>query len=565
MKYSEYWKNRFVEMEEATHQTSLKKTMDIQEQFDKSQKIIEEKINAWYQRYANNNNMSLLEARKSLNDKELKELKWDVEEYIKKGRENAFSGEWVKELENASAKAHISRLEALELQCRQQAETAFGNLNDEVSKHIKDVYKNSYYRTAFEIQKGVGVGSSFATLNDKLIEKVVNKPWLADGKNFSNRIWGNKTQLINQLHTSLSQMCITGAGPDKAISQIASKMNVSKANAGRLVMTESAYFSSTAQKECFKELDVERYEIVATLDGHTSDICQEMDGKVFKMSEYEEGVTAPPFHVNCRSCTAPYFDDEFTKGEQRAARDEEGDTYYVPADMTYKNWKKNVDNGFKFEQKIKISKNINEEQLFRPVNLDKNNVFESNRGDVNILAYKIINAKNNIYVSKGVRLKPKELHKIDLSITQSLEKLKIVNSDNLPTVVIIDSSEMQTGAMASYNAIKNKLYIDKAIGNKEKLLELQRDAASPKNVLSTYVHEYIHWMDAQSYRIGHGEIIDSKEYLYWIRHKSKKKIDKIINKGYNINEISNYANIKNKEGKYDEVYTEYRVKKLLGE
>lgn len=327
-------------MEEATHQTSLKKTMDIQEQFDKSQKIIEEKINAWYQRYANNNNISLLEARKSLNDKELKELKWDVEEYIKKGRENAFSGEWVKELENASAKAHISRLEALELQCRQQAETAFGNLNDEVSKHIKDVYKDSYYRTAFEIQKGVGVGSNFATLNDKLIEKVVNKPWLADGKNFSDRIWGNKTQLINQLHTSLSQMCITGAGPDKAISQIASKMNVSKANAGRLVMTESAYFSSTAQRECFKELDVERYEIVATLDGHTSDICQEMDGKVFKMSEYEEGVTAPPFHVNCRSCTAPYFDDEFTKGEQRAARDEEGDTYYVPADMTYKEWKK---------------------------------------------------------------------------------------------------------------------------------------------------------------------------------------------------------------------------------
>lgn len=340
MKNSEYWKNRFVEMEEATHQTSVKKTMDIQEQFDKSQKIIEEKINAWYQRYADNNNMSLLEARKSLNDKELKELKWDVEEYIKKGRENAFSGEWVKELENASAKAHISRLEALELQCRQQAEVAFGNLNDEVSKHIKDVYKESYYRTAYEIQKGVGVGSNFAALNDRLIEKVVNKPWLADGKNFSDRIWSNKTQLINQLHTSLSQMCITGAGPDKAISQIASKMNVSKANAGRLVMTESAYFSSTAQKECFKKLDVERYEIVATLDGHTSDICQEMDGKVFKMSEYEEGVTAPPFHVNCRSCTAPYFDDEFANDEQRAARDEDGDTYYVPADMTYKEWKK---------------------------------------------------------------------------------------------------------------------------------------------------------------------------------------------------------------------------------
>lgn len=340
MKNSKYWNNRFVEMEEATHQTSIQKTISIQEQFDKSAKVINEKINAWYQRYAENNNMSMLDAKKSLNAKELKELKWDVEEYIKKGRENAFSGEWVKELENASARAHISRLEALELQCRQQAEVAFGNLNDEVSKHIKDVYKESYYRTAYEIQKGVGVGSNFAALNDRLIEKVVNKPWLADEKNFSDRIWGNKNQLINQLHTSLSHMCITGSGPDKAINEIASKMNVSKANAGRLVMTETAYFSSAAQKECFKELDVEKYEIVATLDGHTSDICQEMDGKVFKMSEYEEGVTAPPFHVNCRSCTAPYFDDEFTKGEQRATRDEDGNTYYVPADMTYKEWKK---------------------------------------------------------------------------------------------------------------------------------------------------------------------------------------------------------------------------------
>ena len=335
-----YWKKRFEALEAASNKYGIETYRKIEPAFDSAFRQIESEITLWYERLAKNNGVTMQEARQWLNANELKEFQWDVQEYIKYGRENAINQQWIKELENASARAHISRLEALELQCRQQAETAFGNLNDEVSKHIKDVYKNSYYKTAFEIQKGVGVGSSFATLNDKLIEKVVNKPWLADGKNFSDRIWGNKTQLINQLHTSLSQMCITGAGPDKAISQIASKMNVSKANAGRLVMTESAYFSSTAQRECFKELDVERYEIAATLDGHTSDICQEMDGKVFKMSEYEEGVTAPPFHVNCRSCTAPYFDDEFTKGEQRAARDEEGDTYYVPADMTYKEWKK---------------------------------------------------------------------------------------------------------------------------------------------------------------------------------------------------------------------------------
>lgn len=221
--------------------------------------------------------------------------------------------------------------------------------------------------------------------------------------------------------------------------------------------------------------------------------------------------------------------------------------------------------GLKDIGNTKISKENMIEQSYKPVNLDKSNVSEINRGRINISTYKVLTAENNIYVSNNIRLKPKELHTIDLSISESLKKLKISGVDNLPRVVIINSSEMQTGALASYNAVKNVLYIDRTIGSRLKLLELQKDAACPKNVLSTYVHEYIHWMDAQSYRIGYGEIIDSSEYLYWIRHKSKKKIDKLINKGYNVNKIGKYASVKLQKKEYDETYTEYRVKKLLGE
>lgn len=103
-------------------------------------------------------------------------------------------------------------------------------------------------------------------------------------------------------------------------------------------MTECSYFASVGQKDCFKDLDVEKYEIVATLDNKTSHICQEMDGKVFDMKDYEPGITAPPFHVFCRSTTAPYFDDEEAYGE-RVARDHAGNVYYVPSDMTYGEWK----------------------------------------------------------------------------------------------------------------------------------------------------------------------------------------------------------------------------------
>lgn len=116
--------------------------------------------------------------------------------------------------------------------------------------------------------------------------------------------------------------------------------------AGKLVMTEAAFFSSAAQKDCYNELDVEYFEIVATLDSHTSAICQEMDGKVFPMTQYEVGVTAPPFHPWCRTVTVPAFDDEFGIGE-RAARGEDGKTYYIPSNITYPQWKKSFVDGDK--------------------------------------------------------------------------------------------------------------------------------------------------------------------------------------------------------------------------
>jgi hypothetical protein len=100
---------------------------------------------------------------------------------------------------------------------------------------------------------------------------------------------------------------------------------------------------------------------VATLDSRTSEICQEMDGKTFRMSEWEVGVNAPPFHVNCRTTTIPYFDDEFSNTGKRAARGEDGKTYYVPADTTYKEWEKAYVNGDKSGAKeVKTDAAINE-------------------------------------------------------------------------------------------------------------------------------------------------------------------------------------------------------------
>jgi len=340
MPNSEYWKQRFTQLEAAQNAIGENAKAEIERIYRDILHTIEGQITAWYERLAKNNDISMAEAKKRLRGKELKEFHWDVGDYIKYAKENAMNKAWVKELENASAKFHISRLEGLKINLEHSLQKLFHKEESIMTDALSDVYKEGYYRTMYELQKGFSVGFDVAKIDDNYVHKVLSKPWAADGYNFSERIWKNKTQLINTVHQIISQNVLTGADPRKAIDAIAAKMKTSKYNAGRLVMTEEAYFSSLATSDCYKELDVEKYEILATLDNRTSDICQSMDGKVFDMKDYQAGVTAPPFHCFCRSTTVPAFDKDYDITGSRAARNGDGKTYYVDGDMRYSEWKK---------------------------------------------------------------------------------------------------------------------------------------------------------------------------------------------------------------------------------
>lgn len=348
-KSSAYWQKRFSALENAQNQYGQNTFHQIEPAFDKAERQIQAQIEAWYARYASNNGITLAEARKQLSAAELKELQWDVQEYIKYGQENAMNQQWMKELENASARFHISRLEALKLRTQQSLEVAFGNELDSLDGMVKRLYQSGYYHTCFEVQKGFNIGWEIGQIDERKLQKVISKPWAADGKTFSDRVWQSKTTMVNELHQQMTRTIIHGKAPDEAIKAlskyVSGKTKNAKYNAGRLVMTEQAFISSAAQKDAFNDLDVEEFEIVATLDSHTSEICREMDGKHFPMKDFQPGVTAPPFHVWCRSTTVPYFDDEWGRSGERAARGEDGKTYYVPADMTYPEWEKAMIDG----------------------------------------------------------------------------------------------------------------------------------------------------------------------------------------------------------------------------
>ncbi|MEC0234448.1 minor capsid protein [Paenibacillus kribbensis] len=342
MKSEEYWSKRMETLNEA----QLKKGEDYikaqSAEYDKALARINKETESWYARLAKNNEISMAEARKLLKANELKEFRWSVEDYIKAGRENAVDQRWMKELENVSAKVHITRLEELQLKIRQEVEVLTARQVRGATGVLGDIYEDGYYKGIYEVQRGAGKGIPFAKLDGKQIDKVLAKPWAPDGRNFSARIWGDRDKLLAELQTTLTQNLIRGEPSDKVISAFAERMGVSKRYAKRLILTEAAYFSGQSRMDGYKAQGVKSYRFVATLDILTSNPCREMDGEVIPINEAQPGANYPPLHAYCRSTTIPVFDDEAEDSEEqpqeRTARGTDGNTYRVPADMSYKEW-----------------------------------------------------------------------------------------------------------------------------------------------------------------------------------------------------------------------------------
>lgn len=337
MRSAEYWAQRMELLNEAQLAKGEAYIQNMKREYGKAMSSIQKDINAFYQRFAKNNGVDMATARQMLKAGELREFKWSVEDYIKAGRENAIDQRWMKELENASIRTRMSRLESLQLQMRQHIELLTANRQAGADRLLNGIYKDNYYRSIFELQKGMGYGSSFAKLDSRQINNLLVTPWAPDGSNFSQRIWGDRARLIHELQTTLTQGLIRGDSSEKMISQLSERMGVSRSRAETLILTESAYFSGASRRASYVELKVEKYRNVATLDKRTSDICRTMDGSIFLVSEAQAGLNCAPFHARCRTVDIPYYEDNV---KERAARDDSGKTYDVPGDITYPEWEK---------------------------------------------------------------------------------------------------------------------------------------------------------------------------------------------------------------------------------
>lgn len=220
------------------------------------------------------------------------------------------------------------------------------------------------------------------------------------------------------------------------------------------------------------------------------------------------------------------------------------------------------------EEKAKqFSLNTNEQKYYRPVfEEDISKTFERKiEGEtITIDTHKGNTLCDNVYISDKVKLKRKELHNFDMQVRKAFDMLGEVETSGKPEICIVTPEEMRVNAIASYMPMQNVLNVNSAYFSTSDLSGLQENLACPQDGLSTILHELIHWQDAKNYRAKFGSINDYFEYCDYLNKIYAPKVEKLINNGYNIEDISEYAFECLKDKAMDEVYNEYRVSKLLG-
>lgn len=338
MNNSEYWRGRFSLLEHSTYKTAQAALREIEALYRQALYRTRKELDSWCTRFADDNGVSLTEARRLLGTKELEEFRWDVAQYIKTAQKAGLDETWQRQLRNASARVHISRLEAVETQIRQQIEELYAGQETQLTEAVRRAAEDAYTGTLQEAAKGLDIRFKTVFLDKGQLDALTSKAWTTDDRTFRDRCWTNKNALVQAVHKGLTQGLLRGDSPAQLTNAIAKQFDVDRYKAGRLVYTETAYYSAIAEKQGFKDLGVEKVEIIGTLDGSTCSICGQLDGKEIPLTQYEPGVTVPPFHPRCRCTTAPVIPEDFADG-LRIARDEDGEEYYVPAGTKYTEWK----------------------------------------------------------------------------------------------------------------------------------------------------------------------------------------------------------------------------------
>lgn len=316
-----------------------KTAKEIADLYAKATREINYQIGEIFDRFVDKHDLSEEEAKRLLG---MLRDPADIQSLMDRLKADPKNAELLAELESPAYRARIERLENLQTEIDRMMQDVYNQEKVVSSEHYANVFNNAYYRNIYEIQRAAGFQFSFSTVDFATLNQMLAMEFL--GSNYSKRIWKNTDALAKDVKEQLILGFLTGKTESDMAAEIANKYATGSYAARRLIRTESNFQATQGQKLAYEDADLELYQIVATLDLRTSEICREMDGKVFPVEKMQSGENAPPFHPFCRTTTVAYFEDDDLAALKRRARNPlTGENELVPADTTYAKWyEKNV-------------------------------------------------------------------------------------------------------------------------------------------------------------------------------------------------------------------------------
>lgn len=206
------------------------------------------------------------------------------------------------------------------------------------TEHLGDIIQSAYMQTVFDVTKGADYRAAFDLIPESRVKAILSTNW--SGQMFSQRVWDNTNALADGLKHDMLVGIMAGKSEQHMADDIMNRCGVGAFEARRLVRTETTCVANMAELYGYKELDIDEYEFSACLDSRTSDLCRELDGKVFKRNSAQAGVNLPPMHPFCRSTTLPVLPSEEDLDKELAELCDE-----IGADVDFDEWERNLQQG----------------------------------------------------------------------------------------------------------------------------------------------------------------------------------------------------------------------------
>ena len=302
-KHDDYWRNRAEDIMRYIDVTDIDMFAELQKIYADESAKIQHDLFAFVTKYADDNKMSYSEALQRLRGVDLSDYQANAEKYRKQAEKDP---ELLKRLNEQYASSKVTRFDALNLEMTYKIGVMQGIVEKSFENYLKSTAKYAYKKV---------MGGNSGALNEPALKELINTPF--NGYNYSEQIWGNTDNLAKDLREVLKRGFIRGDDVRSMAAELSKKYNVARARAQTLIRTDGTAIVNRSAIKRYEESGLEFYRISVHMDNRTTQICKRIhrENKRYRIDEFEAGITAPPFHYNCRSAVIPDEDELNKKSE----------------------------------------------------------------------------------------------------------------------------------------------------------------------------------------------------------------------------------------------------------